>query len=65
MGAKLYKYVINVDRLIFLDVSADDLELFGVERLSKVLFANNGHSPVVDGSGHSTTSTRVERENNN
>ena len=60
VGAKLHNYVINADRLNFLDIFEDDIESFGVERLGKVSFANNGYYSVVDASEHTITSTRVD-----
>ena len=63
VGAKLHNYVINADRLNFLNVSKDDLELFGVERLSKVSFDNNGYYPIVDDEIRSTTRTSVDGGN--
>ena len=63
VGMNLHNYVINADRLNFLNVSKDDLESFGVERLSKISFDNNGYYPIVDDEIRSTTRTSVDGGN--
>ena len=63
VGSKLHNYVINVDRLNFLNIAEDDLKLFGVARLNKVIFDNNSYYPVVNKDVNTIASTRINDDN--
>ena len=63
VGAKFYNYVINANILSSLDIAEEDLQSFGVKRLSKVTFFNNGYYPVVDEYNDYTIRTKFDGEN--